>query len=314
MIPLGIKRRMIIAVPAWGDYVKVFLGPVLRSHRAAIGRLRQETGETVDIRYVVMTDAPAAVSRALAGYPLTLIPLPLTSGLVFQTLCDGHREGIEAAREGDRVVLLNADIIVSTGAFAAVERAFRQGKKAVVCGGTRTLLRPWDRYPPPLPARDLAWWAYQHAHPITKLFFWGTGTTSHPCTVYFRKGPNVVLRGFHIHPLAIIKDRDLPFSGSIDLNLMENYSFDETHVVTDVDELAIAEVSAKWKKHDDAGVPFDTATIVEWAVRGARSTHWWNFRHRVIIAGNPEADVGDTAVADEVLRLCPYTAALEAAL
>lgn len=314
MIQHGIRRRMVIAVPAWGDYVKVFLGPVLRSHHAAINRLRQETGNTVELRYVVMTDQPAAVSRALGAFPLTLIPLPSTSGAIFQTLCDGHREAIEAAREGDRIVLLNADIMVSIGAFAAIERAFRRGKRAVVCGGTRTLLRPWDRYPPPLPARQLAWWAYQHAHPITKLFFWGSGTTGYPCTVYFRKGPNIVLRGFHIHPIAIIKDRELPFSGSIDLNLMDNYRFDETHLVTDIDELAIAEISAKWKKHDDAGRPFDVSTIVEWAVRGARATHWWNFRHRIMIAGDADADIGDSAVADEVLRLCPYSAALEAAL
>src|ERR1700685_853744 len=314
MIQHGIKRRMVIAVPAWGDYVKVFLGPVLRSHRAAIAELQRETGGTVDIRYVVMTDAPEAVSRALGGYPLTLVPLPTSSGLVFQTLCDGHREAIEAAREGDRVVLLNADIMVSTGAFAAIERAFRRGKKAVVCGGTRTLLRPWHRYPPPPSGRALAWWAYQHAHPITKLMFWGTGTTGYPCTVYFRKGDNVVLRGFHIHPIAIVKDRDLPFSGSIDLNLMDNYRFEETHLVTDSAELAIAEISAEWKKHDDSGRPFDVATITEWAIRGARSSHWWNFRHRIIIAGDATADAGDTAVAEEVLRSCPYPAALEAAL
>ena len=305
------RRRMIVVVPAWGDdYCRLFLGPVLRTHRAALEALRQEFANTVEVRYVVQTDQPVAVARALEGIDLTLVPTPATKRFVFQTLCEGHARGIEDARELDRVVLLNADIMISTGTFAAIERRFRQGKKAVVCGGTRTLVRPWTMFPKPLPARALASWAIRHPHPITRDFFWGTGKTTHPCTVYFREGANVVLRGFHLHPLAIIKDRRTPFDGSIDLNLIEAYRTDEIHLVTDVDELSIAEISAKGKTYDTGERPFDVSQIVSWAVRGATSMHWWNFSHRIIIAGSGDAVAGDMAIADEVLRLNPYPAAL----
>lgn len=310
----GERRRMIVTVPAWNSYVRTFLGPVMRSHRAALAELQRRYGKTVEVRYVVATDQPEDVARAMGDLDLTLAPVPNEPKFLFRTLCEGHARGIESARDGDRVVLLNADIIISTETFASIERRFRQGKKAVVCGGTRAVVPWWASYPQhPLPARKLARWAIEHPHPITRMLFWGTGTTTHPSVLYFRKGKDVVLRGFHIHPIAVLKDRPLPFWGSIDLNLAECYRYDEIHVVTDVDELAIAEISHPKKTHHQWDRVLDVPQVVAWAIRGAREMHWWNFRHRVIIAG-AGADAGDSAVADEILRLCPYPAALSAAL
>jgi hypothetical protein len=75
------RRRMIVVVPAWGDdYCRLFLGPVLRTHKAALEALRQEFANTVEVRYVVQTDRPTAVARALEGIDLTLVPTPAPSG------------------------------------------------------------------------------------------------------------------------------------------------------------------------------------------------------------------------------------------
>ena len=309
-----VKRRMVITVPAWGDYVRTFLGPVIRSHRAGIEHMQRELRGTIEVHYVVMTDQPAAVARALSDFPLTLRPIKTPPReQIFKVLCDGHAVGVEVAREGDRIVFLNADIMVSVEAFLAVEKRFRKGKKAVVCGGTRTQLGTFTRAAPPLAARRLARWAIQHPHRITKNFVWGSGTTTHPSIVYFREGENVVLRGFHIHPLAVVKDRQLPFVGSVDLNIVDAYKFGEIHVVTDVDELAIAEISEKGKGHYQSDRVLDVQQVVSWAMRGATPMHWWNFRHRIIIAGEG-VGVKDSEVADEVLRFCPYREALEASL
>lgn len=308
------RRRMIITVPVWGDeYSKLFLGPVLKSHRAALKELDLEFGGMIDVRYVVPTDRPAEIAEALGDLDLTLVPIPSKALYTFRTLCDGHRRGIEVAREGDRVVLLCADMLLSRDVFAAVERRFRKGKKAIVSGGLRTVLDRFDPYPPPMRARKLSSWAWDHRHPITKNFVWGKGKTTYPCVVFFENGANVVMRGFHLHPLAVIKDRPLPFSGSIDLNLMDQYRFDEIHLVTDVDELATAEISHKSKTHNSGDEIFDTNQITAWAIRGGLPMHWWNFRHRIIVRGDG-TDQGDSEVAEEVLRLCPYSAAKGAAL
>lgn len=308
------KRRMIIVVPAWGSYVKTFLGPVLRSHKEAIALMTRELAGTVEVRYVVVTDQQAPIAKALEGFDLTLAPIVAPpQNRLFNMLCEGHARGIDVARKGDRIVFLNADIMVSRETFLAVERRFRKGKKAVVCGGTRTVLGPLTWAPGPLPARALAKWAFEHPHAITKNFMWGSGTTTHPSVVYFQNGPNVVLRGFHIHPLAVIKDRELTFHGSVDLNLIDAYKREEIHVVTDVDELSIAEISIKGKGHYQSERVLDVSQIVSWAMRGASPMHWWNFRHRIMIAGDG-AEVSDSEVADQVLRLCPYREALEGSL
>jgi hypothetical protein len=308
------RRRMVITVPVWGSYVKTFLGPVLRSHLAAIEEMKRELRNTIEVRYVVMTDQTSAVARALEGFDLTLVPMVAPPrSRIFSTLCEGHARGIDVARTGDRVVMLNADIMVSREAFLAVEKRFRKGKKAVVCGGTRTQLGPLTWAPPPLPARALARWAFDHPHKITRNFVWGSGTTTHPSIVYFSNGPSVVLRGFHIHPLAVVKDRALPFNGSVDLNLVEAYKFEEIHVVTDVDELAIAEISEKGKGHYESDRVLTVSQIVAFALRGATPMHWWNWRHRIMLAGDG-VGVSDSEVADEVLRLCPYKESLEALL
>jgi hypothetical protein len=308
------RRRMIIVVPVWGSYVRTFLGPVLRSHMAAIDVLRAELRSMIDVRYVVITDQPTAIARRLEGFDLTLVPIAAPPReRIFNVLCEGHARGIEVARKGDRVVLLNGDIMVSRETFLAIEKRFRKGKKAIVCGGTRTQIGLLTRPPGPLPARALARWAIDHPHKITENFMWGSGTTTHPSIVYFRNGPNVVLRGFHIHPIALVKDRELPFVGSIDLNIIDSYKHAEVHVVTDVDELSIAEISERGKGHYQSSRVLDVSQIVSFAMRGASPMHWWNFRHRIMIAGDG-AEVADSEVADEVLRLCPYREALEASL
>jgi hypothetical protein len=314
------SRNLVIAVPCWGDrYREIFFGPVLRSHRAALAFLARAFDNTVKVRYVVQTDNPRSFAHALGDMELTLVPPPdeARQRSPMRAMTTTHEHAIASAGMGDRIVLLNADMIVSAEAFAAVERQFRRGKKAVVASGTRTLL-PWHRRvtdgPSPMTARALHAWSMRHAHPITRSCFWGTGKCHLPWGVYFRENGATVLRAFHLHPLAVFKDRELKFSGTIDMDLIDCYRHSEIHLVTDADELALAEVSPRSKVLGDNPWPIDVGQILAWAVRGARPMHWWNFRHRIAIEGDASAVECDRVVADEVLRLCPYPAALGAAI
>lgn len=304
-------KKMIIAVPAWGKYRRLFLGPVLASHRAAIARLRNEFRDAVEVKYVVLTDDSAVVARHLADFDLTLVKMPTNIDSPYPVMNMAHERGIEVAGNGDRVILTNADMILSTEALVAVERSMRQGYRAVVCGGARTSLGPLTRPPRPQGAESLAAWCMAHPHPITQSCFWGSGRTNAPWTIFFREENNVVMRGFHLHPLAVVKDRNLPFFGSCDLNLIDNYRFNEIKLLTDR-ELAFAEISSKAKTHPCNDFIFDVGQIVAWALRGARPMHWWNFRHRIAIVGNPDSVTIDGPVADAVMRLCPYREAVEA--
>jgi hypothetical protein len=292
----------VIAVPAWGErYMGLFLGPALRSHVAAIARLSAEFRGSIRVRYVVQTDQPEEVARRLApAHELTLLPPP-PPGAPYLAFAEGHRAAIESARDDERVCLMNADMLMSVEALAAAEARFRMGKRAIITCGTRTIAplppRRWSRKPfgpPPMRARDLHAWSMAHAHPVTRQCFWGEGKCHLPWGVYFQEGENIVLRAFHMHPFAVVKDRPLPFKNTVDLEMVDHFSRAEMHVVTDADEMADNE----W--------PIDETAILSWALRGAGPTHWWNFSHRICIAGDPALVSSDASVAAACERLNPY--------
>jgi hypothetical protein len=311
-----VSRDIVIAVPCWGKHYRdLFLGPVLRSHRAAIDALQREYRGSIAVRYVVQTDDPVAVATALAGYEMTLVPPPteIRARNPMRAMATAHAHGIQMARTNERVVLLNADIMVSTEAFVAMERQFRSGKKCIVTCGTRTL--PGFLGPPgPLRSRQLHAWSMRHPHPITMSCFWGSGKCHLPWGVYFREGKSIILRAFHLHPFAVVKDRPLKFDGTIDMDLADSYQHDEIHVVTDIDEMAIVEMSPKTKGLGDNPWNIDVGQILAWALRGARPMHWWNFRHRICVQGDPDSVKEDIEVADEVLRMSPFAEAIDASV
>jgi len=301
-------RSWLIAVPAWGDwYVSLFLGPVLRSHRAALDELKREFRGSVRVRYIVQTDRPVEVARALSAHELTLVPPP-APGAPYTAFAEAHRRALDNAEKGERVAILNADMLVSVEAFVAAERRFRTGTRAIVASGTRTLApsRLRRSLVKPMRSRDLLAWSLRHAHSITKSCFWGEGRCHLPWGVYFQEGGNVVLRAFHLHPFAVVKDRDLPFRNTVDLAMVDHYRRDETHIVTSADELALAEMSPRSKTFADNDWLIDEASVLAWALRGAGPNHWWNFSHRIEIAGDASLVSSDAALAETVARLNPY--------
>ena len=60
-------KQLVIAVPCWGDrYRRIFFGPVLRSHRAALAHLAAVFQNTAKVRYVIQTDRRDELKAYLA--------------------------------------------------------------------------------------------------------------------------------------------------------------------------------------------------------------------------------------------------------
>lgn len=315
----------VIAVPAWGEHHRrLFLGPALRSHMAAIARLKRDYRDSMRVRYVVQTDDPVAVARALAGFEVTLVPPPPPDA-PYLAFVAAHRHGLDNARLGERVCITNADMVMSVEALSACEARFRQGKRAIIAASTRTVaptmrrlpsnLNPfalgWDNLrgvvgPEPMTSRDLLAYTMRRPHKVIRACFWGTGRCHLPWGVYFRQGDNIVLRGFHLHPFAVVKDRDLSFQNTVDLAMVDHFSREEMHVVTNADEMALAEMSGPDKTFDDNDWAIDTTAVLSWALRGAGPTHWWNFTHRICVQGDPDEVTSDADVAAGVDRLNPW--------
>lgn len=284
-----------IAVPAWGDRcIDLAVNVAVPSILAG---LEHVSGPA---KFVVHTDRPSAFPSALFGEHLSsVIPLnpPLPNAHAQLSQC--HREVIAGAAEGDFVAPLNADHAVSFEAFAACEARFAEGVKLIMCGSPRCLHS--DVVPAAgAAAADLAEYALDHLHPIVLDSVWPDGSTIWPSVNFFRAGRNFVLRAFHLHPFAIVARPGLEFKGTIDRDLVDCFSEEETHVVTDPDELALLEFSPLDKSFALADYTNTIASVVEWARRKASPRHQWFFNHKIVLAG--DGDLVDDSAADEIAR------------
>ncbi len=291
--------KWLISVPCWGDYhVNTFLKYVLPSLRVAI----KQAG--VRAHLIIHTEDQRVF---IAGYTLPHDELdielrtPAHGSTHHTTYGNCHRDVIRSALPGERVMLMNADIVVSRETFSACEQRFTEGKKLVVAAATRCLFKPGVVPTIGAKSRDMLEWTLGVKHPSVAQCFWGTGRTMIPWAIYFQTSSGVVIRGFHLHPLAFIKQPGLTFHGtSLDEHLIEEFSKDEIHVVTSPDEFALAELSPPAYLFKLAK-PMNEKTVYNWALQRATARHRWLFEHRIIVSGTGE-DQSDVEPCNTILE------------
>lgn len=283
----------LIATPVWGARcVETFISHALPAIKAAA---RDISGE---VRFVVHTDQPFEIAEALGSFRRKLCPVPVAPS-VHHTAGIANREALELARPGECVALINADMVPSREVFSAAERQFAQGRRMIMMAASRTL---GGAAPIGADAAALLEWAMAHKHPTIMECFWGRGRSSIPWAIYFEHGGDIVLHGFHLHPFAVMKDRDLQFSGAtIDWDLADNYRQDEIHLVTEPSEAAFAELSPPERNFPLIPHALTVADIAAWARHQATPLHRWLFSQRITIRGDGAA-TGDAAICDQILQ------------
>jgi hypothetical protein len=298
--------RWIAALPAWGDRC---VGVLLRSTLPAlVEALRLINHKQIEI--VVWTDQPDRV-RAAALTPEMVVPATVTLREVpgpdgaFESLSSCHRQVLAEARGGDRVLLLTSDMVVSREVVATCEAQIASGKRVVCCAPPRALE---DAHPPVgATGRDLLSWAWDHRHPMTRDCTWPDGRSYDLWRMYFEKGDEVAARVFLPHPLACVPaGRRMAFRPTIDVNLVNNFSLAETHMITRPEEGAVVEVSPADKDY------LTTTTLRSRLAAGAGEPscpamiqcrvphHRMFFQKKVVIRGDG-GDCGDGDVVGRVL-------------
>jgi|SRR5579862_4917610 len=291
-----------ITIPAWGErHIGLFQRYCLPSIQIAAERAG------IDFELCIHTDDSDRVTDILERADVRALVLPTPNEPNKHRrlgLC--HRDGLVTADQGEVVGFINADHVVSAEIFEAAERRFAEGKRLIMMAGTRTL---GGMPPVGAPSAELLAWTMEYAHPTIRQSFFGEGHSSVCSTVYFRTPTGIVLRAWHLHPFAMVKDRELGFTKvTIDDDLIECFAEHETHVVTDRNEASMAELSPQDLGVPDLGRPMDVEAIVHWAANGVASKrHGWLFTHRIQIEGDG-ADLVDRAICDEALaRFVPRT-------
>lgn len=282
----------LISTPVWGARcVDAFVERALPAIKAAAGGIGGR------LRFVVHTDQPFALTEALAGLERVVRPVPPgpnahhSAGLA-------NREALDLARPGECVAFINADMVGSVEIFAAAERRFAQGKRLIMMAASRTLGGE-----PPIGAAsaDLLDWTMRFPHPAIVECCWPTGRSVIPWCLYFERGDDVVLHGFHLHPFAVMKDRHIAFQGAtIDCDLADNFAREEIHLITDPTEAAFAELSPPDRVFPLIPQPLTATDVATWARYHATPLHRWLFGQRIGIRGNA-ADLGDEIVCNQIL-------------
>lgn len=241
-----------------------------------------------DAHFTIHTDMPRAFTDCFGGHSYEC--RRVEPGSEFPVFLACHGEVLRDARIGEFVALLDGDHLVSREFFDACESQFARGKRLVMANGVRTL---WDNHPPAgSTAAEVNEFIFQKPHPITTDLTWPNGKSSHPSLMFFRDAENLVAHCFHLHPIAFVMKLGDKFDVSVDQDLPNGFSRDEIHIVTDPNELAIAEMSPADRTVMSNSYDTTAETIASWAAAPPDRTtamHRWFFRHSIVHKGSAEA-------------------------
>lgn len=288
----------LISVPVWSPgYLQTFAESAYPSIRAAVQNFDEP------VKFLIHTDNPDFIRNLITEFPLEV--RQIVGGATYVTLQESHSDAINAAAMGDRVILLNADIVVSRNLLTGVKKYLDQGKNAVVTTGIRT--RKGDEKPPiGASSEDLLEWAWSHKHQIIEDLVWGRGESMLPTNVFFERGGTVILHAFHLHPVAIVKpmDGNMPFISTIDGDLLDRFDRGTIHIVTDPADLSMCEISDPGKRFPIRGEPMNAGHIAGCMIGRASELHKWQFTHRIIVRGDPKY-IEEMAVVESILAMMP---------
>lgn len=286
--------KWLISIPVWGKYhTDTFIRYALPALRLVKCNL--------DVQLIVHTDDASKLWKEMAGLPVQFRPL-LEGPTPHDTFGNCHREAIELAETGQFVLLLCADMVASKEVLAASEARFAEGKKLIIAAATRCAMKKVNKPPLGATARELLDWTLTSVHPSVQDCFWGTGGSMLPWALYFKSETSVVVRGFHLHPISMVKSPGLTFTGiSIDEFLVDKFTEEEIHVVTSPDELALAELSPPERMFKCLPHPMTPKSVYIWANHRTTPRHRWLFTHRIVIQGVGE-ELSDVAPCEAILE------------
>ncbi len=296
----------LVSIPAWGDRCVGLARSIVIPSLIAAARLA-----TRPVRFVVHTDRYDDLRDCFGDFPCAISPLPeavrwLTNSPSgpghMMALCAVHREVIQTAPAGDYVAPMVADCVVSRELFCASERQFSRGKRLILCVPPRTIGAP------PGPGADGAAiidFASSNLHPVSIDAIWGQLGIFQPSLIYQQNSDNLACNAFNLHPVAVaIREQPIEYEHTVDYDMPMAFGEAECHLVTDPNEMAIAEMSPpdmRYRLALEMGQPDATpAWIAEWAMRNTVPRHRWFFRHRLMLRG---VDQFENDPVPEIVRL-----------
>lgn len=284
--------KFTFTVPVWNDWhMFVYFKHVLASHAAA----------ELEGRYIVHTTSLG--HRMLRGKIEHELPRCLVKYVEVEPqanyfqFSDYHQEAFDGS---EACVFLQADAVLSSTTFQAIQRAVARGAKHINCAGINTVE---DGSRVPFDAALNAW-AVDHLIPTLRGNVWtGEGKDGEnmmsPQTMFFRDGEAFWCHAFHHDPICMVNDhRGVNIKGStLDWISPSFFTPGETAVLSGHEAL-VAEISPpqKFDRHPRHAIL--NATEMALQVRDkVLPCHINLFSYPVPILGEPTAKF-DQLIAD----------------
>lgn len=309
-----VSERFHIINYVWGEsFTRLFLDVTLPNHCTA-GNLFAFSGRSEAIYKVYTTSRDAEVIRSHHLFrrieqrmPTEVITLDhlfapgwqqLDNSLLLMTQM--HRVAVDAAyRDDARLVILPPDQVYSDGAFRKMIEHALQGRRVVVCAGTRVVKESFvsafnkrfkrEDGASPAPARELVRLALDHPHPITKALFHDADPFSTgPANLYHKVGgEGYVAHNLHLHVLMIYPRKPVPLKeGNFDTSWMATACpcFDDYYIVDDSDEITAIEISEAGKNVGLGGDgPIDPVRLGAFYRQNGTPIHWQFLKRPIFI-------------------------------
>lgn len=304
MPPKGppMMTRWVVSIPVWGDeYFRIFEKVTMPALSAALGL----TNPALEKLLIIHTDDRERALKAVGdAWSTQILPVPAGDGK-FGSMSDAHREAVKLSREWDYLVFLTADLVMSPSTLASAEARFSNGKFCFTLMGMRVCYKgerpPWRKG-----GAELLRWGWQRRHPMTKECTWPDGRSADLWRMYFTNGSSVVCRLCLPHPLVIIVGSNpVQFKPTVDVSVVNNFTPDQIHLVTDPNEAALIELSPPDKEFIMAETMEDRlhgrSTISVPSVEPLiHSMHKYMLTHRIVVVGPPD-DCGEDPLINRLL-------------
>lgn len=321
---LGPALNIVFCAVAWGElHAKLFLecclGSLMHASNLYAIQGRAELLILTDpstSHYFAGERRDGRIRALEAWLPIRVEALPQDvkpTQSPYQVQANAHRRAMHYALEkGGAVSFLVPDGVVANGFCPTLVDKLDSGIRAV-CGlsmrasleGALGAIRDNDGFlTRGLPNRTLVRIAMEHMHPLFLTSYWDAPRFNKmPYTMLWGDETQLVARTFALHPYLVVPTAEsAAFQGTADSDLPGYYSPEETHVVTDSDELLVCELALL--KHFAPAFgpgPASVEGVASWAANAVHASQWKNLEHRFWFHADDRSPLSGWRAQDEMV-------------
>lgn len=316
-IPTQQKQSVIISIPVWGDeYIRLFLDislpfyfsknnlPYLQKQkkynsRVIIHTFRKHFETFKESSSFINLESIINVEFRFIDEMNIIENQSSERQKQFNVFVECHKDVIKIGSEESSIILFfNADLIFSNNLFKNLFDYLDKGYRAICISAMRLnknksskiiLENSTFNYT----GKELVELALDNLHPSFKNLNWQNKNVPSCLSILYwhLDDKNILLRSFHLHPLAIWPEKQVLLKNTIDDSfLFESCSKEKIKVIEDSDDFVVFELTDEKSNMLGQLVKYPFLYLVKWSANTLTSGHWGNIEYKLFFRTNNFSD------------------------